>query len=101
MEQSSKVTALELPNNDIGELSELTRFFLSFQETGLRELEIGYQQTDSIRRVLCAMVLLGYHLIVTYILGNGEGNLLQCHSILEDQLRVSCSSLVTERWPPW
>ena len=55
---------------------------------GLRELEKGYQQQDSIRRVMCAMIILGYHLLVLYVLGTGEGNLVQARSILDEQLKA-------------
>ena len=60
---------------------------------GLRELEKGYQQQDSIRRVMCAMIILGYHLLVLYVLGTGEGNLVQARSILDEQLKARYISL--------
>ena len=60
----------------------------SSQAIGLRELERGYQLEGSIRRILCAISLLGYHLIIVYALGNGEGNLAQANAILEEQLKV-------------
>lgn len=58
------------------------------QATGLKELEKGYQLEGSIRRVLCALVLLGYHLVIVYALGNSEGNLIQARAILDEQLKV-------------
>ena len=58
------------------------------QEIGLNELLKGYQLEDSVRRVLCAMVLLGYHLMIVYVLGNTEGDLVQAAAILDDQLKV-------------
>ena len=61
------------------------------QKMGLRELEKGYLQEDSIRSVLCALVLLGYHLIVVYVLSSDDGNLALVHSILEGQLKVNVS----------
>lgn len=61
---------------------------LSSQSVGLSELEKGYELETSIRRVLCAIVLLGYHLIIVYVLSNGEGNLVQANAILEEQLKV-------------
>lgn len=58
------------------------------QNVGLRELEKGYELERSIRRILCAIVLLGYHLIIVYVLSNNEGNLVQASAILEEQLKV-------------
>lgn len=55
---------------------------------GLSELEKGYELQKSIRRVLFALVLLGYHLIIVYALSNGEGNLVKASAILEEQLKV-------------
>lgn len=66
---------------------------VSSQSVGLSELEKGYELETSIRRVLCAIVLLGYHLIVVYVLSNGEGNLVQANAILEEQLKVRSSLL--------
>ncbi|XP_046644952.1 tetratricopeptide repeat protein 39B-like isoform X2 [Daphnia pulicaria] len=62
--------------------------FSGSRSVGLSELEKGYELQTSIRRVLCAIVLLGYHLIVVYVLSNGEGNLVQANAILEEQLRL-------------
>ena len=64
---------------------------------GLRELEKGYQQEDSIRRVMCAMIILGYHLLVLYVLGTGEGNLVQARSILDEQLKARYIPYVLRR----
>lgn len=61
------------------------------QSVGLRELEKGYELERSIRRILCAIVLLGYHLIIVYVLSNDEGNLVQASAILEEQLKVISS----------
>ena len=38
---------------------------------------------------MCALVLLNYHLVVLYVLGTSEGNLVQASAILEEQLKVS------------
>ncbi|XP_046440648.1 tetratricopeptide repeat protein 39B-like [Daphnia pulex] len=62
--------------------------FSGSRSVGLSELEKGYELQTSIRRVLCAIVLLGYHLIVVYVLSNGEGNLVQANAILEEQLKL-------------
>jgi hypothetical protein len=66
--------------------------FLFSQEVGLQELETGYRLYHSIRQVLCVMTLLGYHLIVMYVLSHAEGDLQICEEILRSQLQV-CSSV--------
>ena len=38
------------------------------------------------------MVLLGYHLLVVYVLGNTDGDLVQASAILDDQLKVGTST---------
>lgn len=63
--------------------------FSGSRAVGLRELEKGYQLENSVRRVLCALVLLAYNLIVVYVFSNGEGNLTQASAILDEQLKVN------------
>jgi hypothetical protein len=53
-------------------------------------LETGYRLHRSIRHVLCVMTLLGYHLIVLYVLSHTDGDLEFCDEILRSQLQV-CS----------
>ncbi|CAG7828623.1 unnamed protein product [Allacma fusca] len=60
--------------------------FSGNRETGLHQLDIGVNLRGSLRQVLCAMVLLGYHLFVSYVLGYGDGNLDLCEKILKQQL---------------
>ncbi|XP_045131634.1 tetratricopeptide repeat protein 39B-like isoform X3 [Portunus trituberculatus] len=55
---------------------------------GLSELERGFHLEGSLRRVLCALVLLGYHLIATYVLGTSEGDLVMAQTILDDHLKL-------------
>ncbi|XP_066944412.1 tetratricopeptide repeat protein 39B-like isoform X1 [Macrobrachium rosenbergii] len=55
---------------------------------GLAELERGFYLEGSLRRVLCALVLLGYHLIATYVLGTSEGDLEMAQVILDDHLKL-------------
>ncbi|XP_071532813.1 tetratricopeptide repeat protein 39B-like isoform X3 [Panulirus ornatus] len=55
---------------------------------GLAELERGFFLEGSLRRVLCALVLLGYHLIATYVLGTSEGDLEMAQVILDDHLKL-------------
>jgi len=63
--------------------------FTGTREIGLKELAKGYQFETSVRRSLCAMVLLGYHLLVVYVLGNADGDLVQASAILDDQLKIN------------
>lgn len=44
---------------------------------------------NGIRQVLCVMTLLGYNLIVCYVLSHQEGDLDFCNEILNKQLKVS------------
>lgn len=60
----------------------------SCQHLGLAELEKGFYLEGSLRRVLCALVLLGYHLIATYVLGTSEGDLEMAQIILDDHLKL-------------
>ena len=61
--------------------------FLFKQEAGLRELNKVYEERDGLRQFLASMVLLGYHLVLSYFIGNEENyNLQLCNvsnSILE------------------
>lgn len=62
--------------------------FSGNKHLGLKELERGFFLEGSLRRVLCALVLLGYHLIATYVLGTAEGDLEMAQVILDDQLKL-------------
>ncbi|CAL4075397.1 unnamed protein product, partial [Meganyctiphanes norvegica] len=55
---------------------------------GLSELEKGFALEGSMRQVLCALVLLGYHLIGTYVLGTSEGNLVLTQKIIDNQMQL-------------
>ncbi|KAF4527043.1 hypothetical protein B566_EDAN001591 [Ephemera danica] len=59
-----------------------------YKDIGLRELETGYRLHESLRQVLCVMVLLGYHLIVVYVLSYNDGDLNFCDEILRHQLQM-------------
>jgi len=37
---------------------------------------------------MCAMVLLAYHSVITYYLGNGEGDVMYAEEILQPQLKA-------------
>lgn len=54
----------------------------------MADLILGSEMTG-IRQVLCVMTLLGYHLIVCYVLSHQEGDLEFCDRTLREQLAVS------------
>lgn len=62
--------------------------FSGNKQLGLKELEKGYELKNSIRQVLSVMTLLGYHLIVTYVITNRDGDLGLCEQILKEQLML-------------
>ncbi|KAK4328683.1 hypothetical protein Pmani_000930 [Petrolisthes manimaculis] len=62
--------------------------FSGKRELGLSELERGFRLEGSLRRVLCALALLGYHLIATYVLGTSEGDLEMAQLIVDDHLKL-------------
>lgn len=55
---------------------------------GIQDLMSGSKMTG-LRQVLCVMTLLGYHLIVCYVLSHQEGDLNFCDEVLNRQLTVS------------
>ncbi|CAH1776044.1 unnamed protein product [Owenia fusiformis] len=42
---------------------------------GLEELEAGAALTTSLRGPLCTLILLGYHTLITYVLGTADGDI--------------------------
>lgn len=62
------------------------------QYLGLSELQKGFELEGSLRRVLCALILLGSHLVFAYVLGTADGDIELAKSILDDQLTVSILS---------
>lgn len=42
---------------------------------------------EGIRQILCVMTLLGYHLIVLFVLSHGEGDTEICEQILKKELK--------------
>lgn len=54
----------------------------------MKQLQIGCDLRGSLRQILCAMVLLGFHLFVAYVLGYGDGDLDLAEVIIQDQLSV-------------
>ncbi|XP_055922377.1 tetratricopeptide repeat protein 39B-like isoform X2 [Eupeodes corollae] len=59
--------------------------FSGNKKNGIDDLVTGYH-LPGLRQVLCAMTLLGYHLIVCYVLSHQEGDLVFCDEILNKQL---------------
>ncbi|KAF2357106.1 Outer membrane protein Iml2/Tetratricopeptide repeat protein 39 [Trinorchestia longiramus] len=55
---------------------------------GLSELQKGFELRGSLRRVLCALILLGSHLLFAYVLGTADGDIQLAQSILDDQLEL-------------
>lgn len=61
--------------------------FSGNKQIGMQDLITGSRMTG-IRQVLCVMTLLGYHLIVCYVLSHQEGDLEFCDEILNRQLQL-------------
>ncbi|XP_063929008.1 tetratricopeptide repeat protein 39B-like isoform X2 [Zophobas morio] len=60
--------------------------FSGNKQLGLHDLIEGYK-TDGLRQILCLMTLLGYNLIVLYVLSHQEGDIQLSEEILEKQLK--------------
>ncbi|XP_015122765.1 tetratricopeptide repeat protein 39B [Diachasma alloeum] len=71
-----------------GRVIKLLEFigFSGDKEYGLRELKLGYNEKRGIRQVLCAITLLSYNLIATFILSHTDGDLDFCKKALAEQL---------------
>lgn len=54
---------------------------------GLDHLDQGCRD-QNLRSPMCAMVLLAYHSVITYYLGNGEGDVTYAEQILQPQLKA-------------
>ncbi|XP_030379809.1 tetratricopeptide repeat protein 39B-like [Scaptodrosophila lebanonensis] len=59
--------------------------FTANKHSGLNDLYIGYQEAG-LRQVLCALTLLGYHLMVVAMLSHQHGDLTLCQDILSAML---------------
>ncbi len=72
-----------------GRVIKLLEFigFSGNKQVGMQDLVAGVRMTG-IRQVLCVMTLLGYHLIVCYVLSHQEGDLEFCDEMLNEQLQV-------------
>lgn len=62
--------------------------FSGDKEYGLSELEAGYQERRGLRHVLCAMFLLSYNLLVSFVLSHTDGDLDWCEKVLEEELSL-------------
>jgi len=60
--------------------------FSGNKQLGMQDLVTGSKMTG-IRQVLCVMTLLGYHLIVCYVLSSQEGDLQFCDEMLQEKLQ--------------
>lgn len=65
--------------------------FSGNKQMGLDDLLAGSKMTG-LRQVLCVMTLLGYHLIVCYVLSHQDGDLDFCNEVLNQQLTVRIRS---------
>lgn len=54
----------------------------------MSELEAGYQERRGLRHVLCAMFLLSYNLLVSFVLSHTDGDLDWCEKVLEEELSL-------------
>nr|XP_058963032.1 tetratricopeptide repeat protein 39B-like [Pocillopora verrucosa] len=54
---------------------------------GLDHLDQGCRD-QNLRSPMCAMVLLAYHSVITYYLGNGEGDVMYAEKILQPHLKA-------------
>lgn len=72
-----------------GRVIKLLEFigFSGNKQCGLDDLMLG-SEMEGIRQVLCVMTLLGYNLIVCYVLSHQEGDLELCEKILTKQLTI-------------
>lgn len=62
--------------------------FSGNKQMGMQDLVTGAKM-GGLRQVLCTMTLLGYHLIVCYVLSHQDGDLVFCDEMLKQQLSVS------------
>lgn len=72
-----------------GRVIKLLEFigFSGNKQCGLDDLMVG-SEMQGIRQVLCVMTLLGYNLIVCYVLSHQEGDLELCEKVLAKQLTI-------------
>lgn len=66
----------------------MTQYRVSQQEYGLAELEAGYNERRGLRHILCAMFLLSYNLLVSFVLSHTDGDINWCEKVLDKELSV-------------
>ena len=59
---------------------------LIFQDNGLSELLLVYEDKTALRQFMAAMVLLGYQLFITTFMGNREVDVRLCKKILDEKV---------------
>ncbi|ESN99797.1 hypothetical protein HELRODRAFT_83856, partial [Helobdella robusta] len=59
------------------------------KEKGLRELETGAMLSDTLRSPICSVLLIQYHIIISYIFGLGDGD-TELSSRLLDTMQAKC-----------
>lgn len=62
--------------------------FTGSREAGMKELMFCYQQKDCLRQFMASIILLGYHLFVTNLMGQDECDLQLVSEILEEKLKT-------------
>ncbi|XP_077981156.1 tetratricopeptide repeat protein 39B-like isoform X2 [Glandiceps talaboti] len=62
--------------------------FSGNRELGLSELEKGRQMENTLRSSLCTTVLLGYHSIISFAIGTGDGDIEYSNRILKPCLEL-------------
>ncbi|GBM98299.1 Tetratricopeptide repeat protein 39B [Araneus ventricosus] len=60
--------------------------FSGNRQLGLKELDDGYAMKESLRSPLCALILVTFHTLVTYIFGCGDGDIDASEAIVNDML---------------
>ncbi|XP_035206125.1 tetratricopeptide repeat protein 39B-like isoform X2 [Stegodyphus dumicola] len=60
--------------------------FSGNRQLGLKELDDGYAIKESLRSPLCALILVTFHTLVTYIFGCGDGDIEASEKIVKDML---------------
>ncbi|KAG8183594.1 hypothetical protein JTE90_025147 [Oedothorax gibbosus] len=60
--------------------------FSGNRQIGLKELDEGYAIKESLRSPLCALILVTFHTLVTYIFGCGDGDIDASEKIVNEML---------------
>ncbi|XP_015928028.1 tetratricopeptide repeat protein 39B [Parasteatoda tepidariorum] len=60
--------------------------FSGNRQLGLKELDEGYAMKESLRSPLCALILVTFHTLVTYMFGCGDGDIETSERIVQEML---------------